>query len=81
MDPVPGLVPAYLTRVSGVAAGVLTTTFLMIPREVEGAAALDGRSAWQTLTRVTLRLALPVLLLTALLQRHLEATSLAGAVR
>jgi trehalose transport system permease protein len=137
MDTVAGLVLAHLTLVLPVAAWVLTTTFLTIPREVEEAAALDGCSAWQTLTRVTLRLAMPglivggllawlfsweefilatyltlgaktmplqvyyylyqgnwfltaaaaalmtapVLLLTTLLQRHLKATSLAGAAR
>ena len=137
MDSVTGLVLAHLTLVLPVAAWVLTTTFLAIPREVEEAAALDGCSAWQTLWRVTLRLAVPglavagllawlfsweefllatyltlgaktmplqvyyylyqgnwfltaaaatlmtapVLLLTGLLQRHLRATSLAGAVR
>lgn len=137
MDSVTGLVLAHLTLVLPVVAWVLTTTFLAIPREVEEAAALDGCSAWQTLWRVTLRLAVPglvvagllawlfsweefllatyltlgaktmplqvyyylyqgnwfltaaaatlmtapVLLLTGLLQRHLRATWLAGAVR
>jgi len=137
MDSVTGLVLAHLTLVLPVAVWVLTTTFLAIPREVEEAAALDGCSAWQTLWRVTLRLAVPglvvagllawlfsweefllatyltlgaktmplqvyyylyqgnwfltaaaatlmtapVLLLTGLLQRHLRATWLAGAVR
>ena len=137
MDSVTGLVLAHLTLVLPVAAWVLTTTFLTIPREVEEAAALDGCSTWQTLWHVTLRLALPglivagllawlfsweefllatyltlgaktmplqvyyylyqgnwfltagaatvmavpVLLLTGLLQRHIQATSLAGAIR
>jgi trehalose transport system permease protein len=137
MDSVTGLALAHLTLALPVTAWILTTTFLAIPRELEEAAALDGCSRWQTLWRVTLRLAgpglavagllawlfsweefvlasyltlgaktmplqvyyylyqgnwfltagaatltaAPVLLLTGLLQRHLRATSLAGAAR
>jgi ABC-type glycerol-3-phosphate transport system permease component len=137
MDTVTGLVLSHLTLVLPIAAWVLTTTFLAIPREVEEAAAIDGCSSWQTLWRITLRLATPgvvvagllawlfsweefilasyltlgaktmplqvyyylyqgnwfltaasavlmtapVLLLTALLQRHLRGTSLVGVIR
>jgi len=59
MDTATGLVLSHLTLVLPVAAWVLTTTFLTIPRELEEAAALDGCSAWQALWRVTLRLATP----------------------
>jgi hypothetical protein len=67
MDSVLALALAHLTLVLPVAAWVLTTTFLGIPREVEEAAALDGCSAWQTLWRVTLRLAVPGLAVAGLL--------------
>ena len=67
MDTVTGLVLSHLTLVLPVAAWVLTTTFLTIPREVEEAAALDGCSAWQTLWQVTLRLAAPGLVVAGLL--------------
>jgi len=67
LDTVAGLGLAHLTLVLPVAAWVLTTAFLAIPREIEEAAALDGCSAWQTLTRVTLRLAVPGLTVAGLL--------------
>jgi multiple sugar transport system permease protein len=67
LDTVTGLVLAHLTLVLPVVAWVLTTAFLAIPREVEEAAALDGCSAWQTLWRVTLRLAAPGLVVGGLL--------------
>lgn len=67
LDTITGLVLAHLTLVLPVAAWVLTTTFLTIPRELEEAAALDGCSAWQTLWRVTLRLAAPGLAVGGLL--------------
>jgi len=67
LDTVTGLVLSHLTLVLPVAAWVLTTTFLTIPRELEEAAALDGCSAWQTLWRVTLRLAVPGLVVAGLL--------------
>ncbi len=53
------LILSHLTLVLPVTAWILTTTFSAIPREVEEAAALDGCSAWQTLIRVILPLALP----------------------
>jgi multiple sugar transport system permease protein len=67
MDTMAGLVLAHLTLVLPVATWVLTTAFLTIPREVEEAAALDGCSPWQTLWRVTLRLAAPGLVVAGLL--------------
>lgn len=67
LDTLTGLVLAHLTLVLPVVAWVLTTTFLTIPRELEEAAALDGCSAWQTLWRVTLRLAIPGLAVGGLL--------------
>jgi len=67
LDSVTGLVLAHLTLVLPVVAWVLTTTFLTIPREVEEAAALDGCSAWQALWHITLRLAVPGLVVGGLL--------------
>lgn len=67
LDTVAGLVLAHLTLVLPVVAWVLTTAFLAVPREVEEAAALDGCSAWQILWRVTLRLAVPGLVVGGLL--------------
>jgi multiple sugar transport system permease protein len=67
LDTIPGLALSHLTLVLPVAAWVLTTSFLTIPHEIEEAAALDGCSAWQTLWRVTLRLALPGLVVAGLL--------------
>ncbi len=67
LDTIAGLVLSHLTLVLPVAAWVLTTSFLSIPREVEEAAAIDGCSPWQTLWRVTLRLALPGLVVAGLL--------------
>lgn len=67
LDTIAGLALAQVALVLPVAAWVLTTTFLTIPREVEEAAALDGCSAWQTLWRVTLRLAAPGLVVAGLL--------------
>lgn len=67
MDSTIGLALSHLTLALPVAAWVLTTTFLAIPREIEEAAALDGCSAWQALTRITLRLATPGLAVAGLL--------------
>jgi trehalose transport system permease protein len=67
MDTHTGLVLAHLTMVLPVAAWVLTTTFSTIPREVEEAAALDGCGTLQTLVRIILPLALPGLVVAALL--------------
>ena len=67
LDTIAGLALSHLTLVLPVTAWVLTTSFLTIPREIEEAAALDGCSAWQTLWRVTLRLALPGLVVAGLL--------------
>ena len=67
MDIHTGLVLAHLTMVLPVAAWVLTTTFSTIPREVEEAAALDGCGTLQTLVRIILPLALPGLVVAALL--------------
>ena len=67
MDTVTGLAMAHLTLVLPVVAWVLTTAFLSIPHEVEEAAALDGCSGWQVLRHVTLRLALPGLVVGGLL--------------
>jgi trehalose transport system permease protein len=67
LDTVAGLALAHLTLVLPVVAWVLTTAFLAIPREIEEAAALDGCSPWQTLWRVTLRLAAPGLVVGGLL--------------
>jgi len=67
LDTVAGLALSHVALVLPVAAWVLTTTFLTIPREIEEAAALDGCSAWQTLWRVTLRLATPGLVVAGLL--------------
>jgi ABC-type glycerol-3-phosphate transport system permease component len=62
-----GLALSHLTLVLPVAAWVLTTSVLAIPRQVEEAAAIDGCSPWQTLWRVTLRLATPGLVVAGLL--------------
>lgn len=62
-----GLILSHLTMVLPVVAWVLTTTFGTIPREVEEAAALDGCGTMQTLVRVILPLALPGLVVGALL--------------
>ncbi len=67
LDTVAGLALSHVALVLPVAAWVLTTTFLTIPREIEEAAALDGCSTWQTLWRVTLRLAAPGLVVAGLL--------------
>lgn len=67
LDTIAGLALPHLALVLPVAAWVLTTTFLTIPREIEEAAAIDGCSAWQTLWRVTLRLAAPGLVVAGLL--------------
>jgi trehalose transport system permease protein len=67
LDTITGLALSHVALVLPVAAWVLTTTFLTIPREVEEAAALDGCSAWQTLWWVTLRLAAPGLVVAGLL--------------
>jgi ABC-type glycerol-3-phosphate transport system permease component len=67
LDTIPGLALPHVALVLPVVAWVLTTTFLTIPREIEEAAAIDGCSAWQTLWRVTLRLAAPGLVVAGLL--------------
>lgn len=67
MDTQIGLMLSHLTMVLPVAAWILTTTFSAIPREVEEAAALDGCGTLQTLRRVVLPLALPGLVVGALL--------------
>jgi trehalose transport system permease protein len=67
LDTIAGLALAQLTLVLPVAIWILTTTLLTIPREVEEAAALDGCSAWQTLWWVTLRLAVPGLIVAGFL--------------
>jgi len=67
LDTIAGLALSHLTLVLPVAAWVLTTSFLTIPRQIEEAAAIDGCSPWQTLWRVTLRLATPGLVVAGLL--------------
>lgn len=67
LDSVTALVLAHLTLVLPVVAWVLTTTFQTIPSEIEEAAALDGCSAWQALWHITLRLAVPGLVVGGLL--------------
>jgi trehalose transport system permease protein len=67
MDTHVGLMLSHLTMVLPVAAWILTTTFGNIPREVEEAAALDGCGTVQTLIQVVLPLALPGLVVGALL--------------
>lgn len=62
-----GLVLAHLTLVLPVTAWVLTTTFGTLPRDVEEAAALDGCGPLRTLVFIVLPLALPGLVVAALL--------------
>lgn len=67
MDSILGLALSHLTLIVPITAWVLTATFLTIPRELEEAAAIDGASTWQTMTRITLRLAAPGLAVAGLL--------------
>ena len=67
LDTIAGLALAQLTLVLPMATWILTTTLLTIPREVEEAAAPDGCSVWQTLWWVTLRLAVPGLVVAGFL--------------
>ncbi len=67
LDTTAGLALAHLTLVLPVVAWVLTTTFLTIPRELEEAAAIDGCSPRQILWWITLRLAVPGLVVAGLL--------------
>jgi trehalose transport system permease protein len=67
MDTALGLTLAHLPMALPVAAWVLTTAFGNIPRDVEEAAALDGCNLWRTLTYVVIPLALPGVIVAALL--------------
>ena len=67
MDTALGLTLAHLPMALPVAAWVLTTAFGNIPRDVEEAAALDGCNLWRTLAYVIIPLALPGVVVAALL--------------
>ena len=67
MDTALGLTLAHLPMALPVAAWVLTTAFGNIPRDVEEAAALDGCNLWRTLAYVIIPLALPGVIVAALL--------------
>ena len=67
MDTALGLTLAHLPMALPVAAWVLTTAFGNIPRDVEEAAALDGCNLWRTLVYVIIPLALPGVIVAALL--------------
>ncbi|MCZ6873863.1 MAG: carbohydrate ABC transporter permease [bacterium] len=67
MDTQIGLVLAHLTMVLPVAVWILTTTFAAIPRQIEEAAALDGCGTLRTLVYIIFPLALPGLVVGALL--------------
>lgn len=67
MDTALGLTLAHLPMALPVAAWVLTTAFGNVPRDVEEAAALDGCNLWRTLAYIIVPLALPGVVVAALL--------------
>jgi multiple sugar transport system permease protein len=65
VDTYPGLISTELVSVWGII--LMRQTFLMLPRDVEEAARLDGAGEWTLFWRVTLPLARPAVLVLAVL--------------
>ena len=65
IDTYPGLISTELVSIWGII--LMRQTFLMLPRDVEEAARLDGAGEWTLFWRVTLPLARPAVLVLAVL--------------
>jgi multiple sugar transport system permease protein len=65
VDTYPGLITTELVSIWGII--LMRQTFLMLPRDVEEAARLDGAGEWTLFWRVTLPLARPAVLVLAVL--------------
>jgi multiple sugar transport system permease protein len=65
VDTYPGLISTELVSIWGII--LMRQTFLMLPRDVEEAARLDGAGEWTLFWRVTLPLARPAVLVLAVL--------------
>lgn len=65
IDTYPGLISTELVSIWGII--LMRQTFLMLPRDVEEAARLDGAGEWTLFWRVTLPLARPAVIVLALL--------------
>jgi multiple sugar transport system permease protein len=65
VDTYPGLISTELVSVWGII--LMRQTFLMLPRDVEEAARLDGAGEWTLFWRVTLPLARPAVIVLAVL--------------
>ena len=65
IDTYPGMISTELVSVLGII--LMRQTFLMLPRDVEEAARLDGAGEWTLFWRVTLPLARPAVIVLALL--------------
>jgi multiple sugar transport system permease protein len=65
VDTYPGLITTELVSIWGII--LMRQTFLMLPRDIEEAARLDGAGEWTLFWRVTLPLARPAVLVLAVL--------------